>query len=204
MFAVLGVIYLGIATPTEAASLGVTMSIILGLTSRSLTWGVFKEAAMAAVGITCSIMIIYVGASFISMIIGYAGLPQKVSNIVTAGYVNRYVVLAMVFLLYIILGCFFDPTSMLVLTLPVVYPPLMALGFNSIWFGIALVVLVEAGMITPPVGMNLYVMQAIAPKYGVGQVVRGVMPFFYVLCLFLLIITVFPAIVTILPSYMME
>jgi len=172
VLAVLGTIYLGIATPTEAAALGVTMACILGLVSRTLTWQAFKESLKETVQVTCGIMLIFVGASLISMILSNVGIPNKVATAVAGANIPPYVVLLLTYIIYLILGCFFDPMSVLVLTLPVLFPVIVALGFDSIWFGIILVVLIEAGMITPPVGLNLYIIQGIAPKYGFDEIVK--------------------------------
>ena len=203
IFAVLGSIYLGIATPTEAAALGVTMTCLLGLANRTLTWKVLKEALDNALRVTCSVMIIFVAASLIAMILSYAGLPHKVANATISMQTSPYVILLVVYIIYLVLGCFFDPMSILVLTLPILYPAVIALGFDSIWFGVVLVLLIDAGMITPPVGLNLYIVQGIAPKYPFEEIVRGVMPFFLMLVLGLIIITAFPVLATWLPSQMM-
>lgn len=203
ILAVLGSIYLGVATPTEAAALGVGMACILGLAKRTLTWTAVKRSLINALRINTAIMIIYVGASCIAMILGYAGVPHKVANAAITAPVSPYIVLLFIYAIYLILGCFFDPMSILVLTLPILYPAIMALGFDSIWYGVVVVMLIDAGMITPPVGLNLYIMQSIAPKYPFDEIVRGVMPFFFLLLLALGLLTAFPALATWLPSQMM-
>ncbi len=152
ILAVLGTIYLGIATPTEAAALGVTMACVLGLISRTLTWQAFKNSLSETLQVTCSIMLIFVGASLISMVLSTVGLPNRVAAAVATANMSPYAVLLLTYLIYLILGCFFDPMSVLVLTLPVLYPVIAALGFDTIWFGIILVILIEAGMISPQWG----------------------------------------------------
>ncbi len=148
-------------------------------------------------------MFIFVGASLISMVLSTVGLPNRVAAVVATANISPYAVLLLTYLIYLILGCFFDPMSVLVLTLPVLYPVIAALGFDSIWFGIIVVILIEAGMITPPVGLNLYIIQGIAPKYRFDEIVRGVIPFFFIQLLAIGIITALPSIATWLPSTMM-
>jgi C4-dicarboxylate transporter DctM subunit len=158
---VLGSIYFGVATPTEAAALGATTAAILGLINRKLTWKVLKASLFETVLVTVSIMIIFVGASLIAMILSTQLIPQKLTQAVIDANVHPYLFLTAVYIIYILLGCFFDPNSILVLTLPVVFPAIKALGFDPIWFGVIVVVLIQIGMITPPVGLNLYVMKSI-------------------------------------------
>jgi len=202
ILAVLGTIYLGVATPTEAAALGVVMALILGLFNRSVNWRMLKICMSETVVVTVGVMIIFVGASLIAFIMANVGIPNQVAHWVTDATLSPYLALALIYAIYLVLGCFFDPMSIMVLTLPILYPTVIALGFDGVWFGIVLVILIEAGMITPPVGLNLYVIQSIAPKYRFESIVSGVMPFFLIQLVAIGILTVLPAIVTWLPSTM--
>jgi C4-dicarboxylate transporter, DctM subunit len=200
--AVLGTIYLGVATPTEAAALGVVMALILGFASRTLSWKVLRGSMSETVQVTVSVMVIFIGASLISLIMSQVGIPIQIAEAVAESTLSPYVILVLIYAIFLVLGCFFDPMSVMVLTIPVLYPVLLELGFDLIWFGIILVILIEAGMITPPVGLNLYIIQSIAPKYRFEQIVSGVMPFFLMQLVAIAIITLIPAIATWLPSTM--
>jgi len=200
--AVLGTIYLGVATPTEAAALGVVMALILGFASRTLSWKVIQGSMSETVQVTVSVMVIFIGASLISLIMSQVGIPIQIAQAVADSSLSPYVILVLIYAIFLVLGCFFDPMSVMVLTIPVLYPVLVELGFDLIWFGIILVILIEAGMITPPVGLNLYIIQSIAPKYRFEQIVSGVIPFFLMQLVAIAIITLVPAIATWLPSTM--
>ncbi|MFH0914012.1 MAG: TRAP transporter large permease subunit [Chloroflexota bacterium] len=150
--AVLGTIYLGVATATEASAIGVAVSFILGVVYRTLNWHSFKTAMMSTMLTTCSIMVIFVGASFIAAALARAGVPIRMAEFVTHLEVPALVILLIIYVIYLILGCFFDPMSIMVLTLPILFPTIKALGYDTIWFGIVLVMLIEAGMLTPPGG----------------------------------------------------
>ena len=201
---VLGTMFAGWATATEASAIGVVGSFLLGLFYRTINRQSFKTAILNTAVTTCSIMIIFVGANFIAILIAYAGVPLKMAGFVTSLAVPPLVIMLAIYIIYLILGSFFDPMSMMVLTLPILMPVIKTLGFDPIWFGIVLVILIEAGMLTPPVGLNLYVMQSIAPKYSFEQVVKGSMPFFLMQLAGLAILTAFPSIATWLPSIMFD
>lgn len=199
---VLGVIYTGITTPTEAAAIGVVGAIVLGIAYRSISLSIIKDSLIEATRISCAIMIIYVGAKVLTTVFATMGLPQALANFVVTHHFSPMMVLLGVYVVYIIEGCFLDPSSMNVLTLPIVFPMISALGFDAVWFGIAVVVLIEIGLLTPPVGLNLFVLQGIAPKYKFEELVMGVTPFVVVQALMLAILTIFPAIATWLPNLM--
>ncbi len=129
-------------------------------------------------------------------------LPRQLAMWVISLPLSGMLVMVLIYIMYIIMGCFLDGLAMMVLTLPVIYPVVMGLGFDSVWFGIILVILIEAGMLTPPVGLNLFVMQGIAPHYSFGDIVRGSLPYFALYCLLIVLLTAFPLIVLWLPSYM--
>lgn len=199
---VLGVIYAGITTPTEAAAIGVVGAIALGIAYRSISLSIIKDSLIEATRISCAIMIIYVGAKVLTTVFATMGLPQALANFVVTHDFSPMMVLLAVYMVYIIEGCFLDPSSMNVLTLPIVFPMISALGFDAVWFGIAVVVLIEIGLLTPPVGLNLFVLQGIAPQYKFEELVMGVTPFIVVQGVMLALLTIFPAIATWLPHLM--
>lgn len=191
---VLGSIYGGVATPTEAATLGVVGALILAAVTRSLTFESFGESLMAAVRTSCMIGFILAGAAFLSIAMGFTGIPRVLAGQVNAWELSPYALLLVLTLLYIFLGCFLDGVSMMVLTISVVVPMVQAAGIDLIWFGIYIVLVVELAQITPPVGFNLYVLQSLTGR-DILRVTRATMPFFFLLLLALVIITIFPQIV---------
>jgi len=202
IFMVLGTIYLGVATPSEAAAMGALFSLILCAGYRRLTWKVVKGALLGAVEITSWLLLIVIGAKIIAMALAYLQIPQALAEGIVALGVGPIMLLVIVSIMYIALGCFMDGISMMLLTLPVFYPMLMIQGFDSVWVGILLVILIEIGQITPPMGVNLYVIHGITGKKYLGDILRGAVPFVIIMALMIVIITVFPKLVLWLPSQM--
>ncbi len=198
---VLGLIYAGISTPTEAGAVGVVCALVTLVLYRTLSWQVVKEASWGALRISCMIMLIIAGASLLASTFGYLRLPQYLASAVAASGLSSYAILAILAVIYVALGCLFEGVSMLVLTMPIVYPMVIALGFNGIWFGIFLTVLFETCNITPPVGFNLYVLQQISGR-DIGFIVRNTIPFFLLMLVAIVILTLFPQIALILPNMM--
>jgi C4-dicarboxylate transporter DctM subunit len=195
-------IYLGLATATEAAVVGVVGSLGISWMSKTLTWSSFKESMMGATRLSCMITLIIAGAAFLTSMMAYTGVPKSLATAVIDMDVNRYVLLAFLVVLYLILGCFIDGISMIVLTTAVVLPVIQAAGFDLIWFGIFIVILVEMAQITPPVGFNLFVLQGITKK-NIFYIAKVSSPFFILMILLVAFITVVPEIVTWLPSKML-
>jgi len=204
MVTILGGIYLGIMTPTEAAACGAGLALILTIAYRKMTWSVLQKSLLDTVKTSTMVMIIIVAANMVAGTLGMLRMPDHMAAWVTSSGVSPLMVLMLVFLMYIFLGCFFDGISMMVLTLPIISPILFALGYDSIWFGIALVILIEMAALTPPVGLNLYTIHGLRPDRPIGEVISGSMPFFVLMIVALAIITAFPIIVTWLPSTMMR
>lgn len=204
IFLVLGTIYLGLATPTEAAAMGSVASILFCAIYRRLNWRVLKAATLAAVQITCWLMFIMIGAYVLAMGLSFLRVPRNLAGWVTALEIGRVYIFIMVCFLYIVLGCFMDGTSMLLLTISVVYPVMMSLGFDSVWFGIVLVVLQEMGQITPPVGVNLFVIHGISGKKYFRDIVMGSIPFFILMNVMVVILYIFPDLVLWLPGQMIQ
>jgi C4-dicarboxylate transporter, DctM subunit len=199
---VLGTIYTGLATPTEAAAVGVGGSLLIGLITKSLSWNSFKAALMASTVTTCMMCLIVVGASYFSTSMSYLGIPQRAVLAVASMHLHPYAVIFALTVLYIILGCLMDSGSMIVITLPFAIPMIKLAGFDLVWFGIYLVIMSELGQVTPPVGFNLFILQSVAKK-PIGYITRVTIPFMLLLLLSAAIITVFPGIPLWLPGQML-
>jgi tripartite ATP-independent transporter DctM subunit len=189
--AVIGSIYGGFATPTEAATMGVLGALILAVVSGSLTPASFMDSLMAAVRTSCMIAFILAGAAFLSIAMGFTGVPRVLAGYVEAWNLSPVGLLVVLTLLYIVLGCFLDGVSMMVLTASVVLPMVENAGIDLLWFGIFTVIVVEMAQITPPVGFNLFVLQSLTGR-DILQVTRAAMPFFFLMLLGLVIITAVP------------
>lgn len=200
---VLGGMYLGVMTPTEAAAVGAFIALLLGLAYRQLNWSGLKTSLLETVKTTSMIVFLVIGASMVTTVLTYSWATDKAAAWVTSLAVSPMIILMLIYLLYLIFGCFMDGVSLEVITLPVVYPIISALGFDPIWFAIVLVILIEIGMLTPPVGLNVYVIHGLRPSIPMTEVFIGIVPFFFVLLIGLAILTAFPIIVTWLPSTMM-
>ncbi|WP_339947839.1 TRAP transporter large permease subunit [uncultured Albimonas sp.] len=195
IFLVIGSIYGGYATPTEAATMGVIGALILAAWSRTLNLASFMDALMAAVRTSTMIALILAGAAFLSISMGFTGVPRVIAAEVKTWNLSAWELLAVLTLLYIVLGCFLDGVSMMVLTASVVLPMVKDAGIDLLWFGIFTVIVVEMAQITPPVGFNLFVLQGLTGR-DILKVTRASMPFFGLMVLGIVIITVFPGIVT--------
>jgi tripartite ATP-independent transporter DctM subunit len=201
--AVVGSIYTGVATPTESAALGVLGAMILSAWSGSLSRKVFLEGVNGAVKTTCMISFILMGASFLTVAMGFTGIPRALAETIGHMGLAPWQLIAVLTLLFIVLGCFIDGISMVVLTAAVILPSVRAAGIDLLWFGIFVVLVVEMAQITPPVGFNLYVLQSLTGK-DMFTVARASMPFFFLMVLAVGIIWAFPQIVTFLPAQMFD
>lgn len=200
---VLGTIYAGLATPTEAAAIGVGGAVVIGLITKSLTWDNFRGALRASTVTTCMMCLIVVGATYFSTAMSYLGIPQRSVMVVANMHLSPYAVVLALSVLYLILGCLMDSGSMIVITLPFAVPLIKLAGFDLIWFGIYLVIMSELGQVTPPVGFNLFVLQNVTKK-PIGYITRVTVPFMLLLLLSTLIITLFPGIPLWLPGQMIS
>jgi tripartite ATP-independent transporter DctM subunit len=197
---VMGSIYGGWATPTEAAGLGVTAALLLVLLQGQLNWRLVHESMMATVRVTAMTLLILIAAFYLNFIVGVLGIPEQISQAMSALDIPSWQTIVVLVIFYVILGCFLDSLAMMIATTPIVYPVVVALGFDPLWFGIFLVVMCEIALITPPVGMNLYVVQAVRGRGSITEVVRGVLPFLGCIFLLVAIMTAFPEIITWLPK----
>ena len=196
------VLVMGWATATECAAYGVFGSLVLAWTGGSLTRESFVESLMSATRVSCMIMFILAGAKFLSMTMGYTGIPRALAEWVGSLGLSPYTLIAVLALIYIVLGTALDGISMIVLTAAVVLPMIQKAGFDLIWFGIFVVLLVEIAEVTPPVGFNLFVLQNMTGKDS-NTIARASLPFFAMLVLCIAIVTAFPGIVTWLPDVVM-
>jgi len=199
--AVLGSIYSGVATATEAAAVGVVGSLILSAVQRSLNWETFRESLMGATRLYCMIALILAGAAFLTLAMGYIGLPRHLAEFVGSLKLTPFMLMIALSIFYIILGCFLDGISMVVLTMGVILPTVQAAGYDMVWFGIFIVIVVEMAQITPPVGFNLFVLQGMTGK-EITWIARVTMPFFFLMCAMVLLLWFAPQIATWLPSHM--
>lgn len=196
---VMGSIYLGWATPTEAAAVGVLMAFALAAGNRALNFRMLHEAFISTVRTTAMILLIIIAAFYLKFIIGILGVPQAMTAFVAAMDLTTLQFILALVVFYLILGCFIETLSMMVGTLPIVFPVVVFMGIDPVWFGIFLVLMMELALITPPVGMNLFVVQGVRRTGPVTDVFWGVLPFVVVVLVMVALITAFPALVTWLP-----
>ena len=199
--AVLGSIYTGLATATEAAAVGVVGSLVLSAMQGSLNWPSFRDALMGATRLYCMIALILAGAAFLTLAMGYIGLPRHLAEWIASLGLSQAQLIVALSIFFIVLGCFLDGISMVVLTMGVLMPTVNAAGIDPIWFGIFVVLVVEMAQITPPVGFNLFVLQGMTGK-ELTWIARVTMPMFLLMCLAIALIYIFPGVVTWLPQQM--
>ena len=197
---IIGGIYLGVFTPTEAAGVGAFGAFVFALWRRMLTPSIFLESVVATARMTSVLFILLVGALLFSNFVNLAGLPSALQRLVTEYGVSPLGVMVMILLLYLVLGCFMESLSMVLLTVPIFFPVVMGLGYDAIWFGIIVVVVTELSLITPPVGLNLFVLKSTIGNISLGTLYRGIMPFVAADILRLALLVTFPAIILILPQ----
>lgn len=199
---VMGSIYTGWATPTESAALGVVVSALLCLLYGRLSIRMLNESFITTLSITAMIMLIAAAAFYLNFVLGMLGVPDMLTEFVVGLEASPWQVIVILTLLYLLLGCFLDALAMVVGTIPIVFPIVVALGIDPVWFGIYLILMAELALITPPVGMNLYVVQGVRGEGNIIDVIQGVMPFLIIMVILVLLIWVFPSIVLWLPGFM--
>ena len=203
IIAVIGTMFVGWATATEAAAFGVLGALILAAVTRTLTWQSFKESLMGATRLSCMIMFILAGAAFLTKAMALTGIPTALAAGVQTLNLGPFGIIAILTVVYLILGTALDGVSMIVLTTSIVVPMVQAAGFDLVWFGIFIVLLVEIAEITPPLGFNLFVMQTMTGKEQT-EVAWASLPFFLMLVLTVVLITLFPVtLVTGLPEWLL-
>ena len=200
---VIGAIYSGYATPTEAATIGVFGALILAAAGRTLTWSSFIESLLAATRVSCMISFIIACAACLSIAVAFIDIPRVLSSWVGSLNLSAYGLLLALTVVFLLLGCLLEGISILVLSAPVVLPMVESAGLDLLWFGIFMVIVIEAAQITPPVGFNLFVLQTITGR-NIWHIVKATFPFFLLLVVAVILITAFPSIATLLPRLMMD
>ncbi|KPK87574.1 MAG: hypothetical protein AMJ94_16675 [Deltaproteobacteria bacterium SM23_61] len=201
IFAVLGGIYLGVTTPTEAGAVGAFSGLVLCLIQRNLTWKGLWTALLSTVRTTAFINIIVAGASIVSFVTHYIRLPELLTQAILDMQLTPYLVLSLFYLLYLLLGMLLDPISMMVMTVPTILPTVVALGFDPIWFAVVVTMACEMGLITPPVGLNLYILRGVSGA-SLDEIALGSAPFVVALLLNMALLTIYPELALWLPSLM--
>lgn len=201
IFGVLGSLYMGLATPTEAAALGVVGALLLSLFSGTLSWNTFSESLMGATRTSCMIGFILAGAAFLTVMMGFTGIPRLLAEWIQSLHLSPYALLAVLTAFFVVLGCFLDGISVVVLTTSVILPMIEQAGIDKLWFGVYVVIVVEMSQITPPVGFNLFILQGLTGHH-IFYLARAALPFFLLLLLAVALIIIFPEIVTWLPQHM--
>jgi tripartite ATP-independent transporter DctM subunit len=201
IFIVLGTIYLGLATATESACLGAVASVFVGFALGRLTWRGVWKALLETAKISGLLGLVITGGCILTQAVAVIGMPKQLVSVVTETAFPAALILAFTYLMYLVLGCFFDGISMMIMTLPFIFPIITKVGFDPVWLGIVMVLVMEIGQLTPPLAGNLYVMEAITGKeVRLGQLAVAVVPYWILLLLGLILITIFPQICLWLPN----
>ncbi|HEV7326709.1 MAG TPA: TRAP transporter large permease [Bosea sp. (in: a-proteobacteria)] len=198
-FLVVGSIYAGLATPTEAAALGVTGAMLLAAWSRRLTLSMLREAVEGTMKATAMIMLIIVAAAFLNFVMAATGITDAITGSIKGLGLSPVQMLVAIVVFYLILGCFMETLSMMITTIPIVAPIMIGLGYDPIWLGILIIVLVEAALITPPVGLNLFVVQSLRKSGSMNAVIVGSMPYVGAMAVLMLLLAIFPDLALFLP-----
>lgn len=196
---VVGSIYAGIATPTEAAALGVVGALLLATFSGRMSWKMIKEVLEGTMKSTAMIMLIVIGSAFLNFVMSATGLTTALTDAITGLGVSPITMLLIIVVFYLVLGCFMETLSMMITTIPIVAPIMIALGFDPIWVGIAIIILVEVALITPPVGLNLFVVQSLRKSGSMNDVLLGSLPFVIMLLSMVGLLAIFPDLALWLP-----
>lgn len=199
--AVMGAIYTGIATATEAAVLGVVGALIMSLAQGSLSWDSFKESLLGATRTSAMIAFILAGSAFLTLAMGFTGIPRALAEWIGQWQLSAWQIIVALTIFYIILGCFLDGISSIVLTMAVVEPIVRQAGFDMIWFGVFLMIVVEIAQITPPIGFNLFVLQGMTGR-DIDFIAKAAAPMFLIMLLAVVVLSVFPSLATWLPANM--
>ena len=203
-FLVMGGIYGGLFTPTEAGAMGATVLFLVAIIKRKLNRQNLVGALLEAVRISVMVLFLVAGANVFSYFLALSTIPMKVATWASVLEVSPYLIHTIIIIIYLFLGCFLDAISMMVLTMPVIYPVILALGFNPIWFGVIAVLMMEAGLITPPMGLNIFTVAGVAKDVPIETIFRGVAPFLLSIFAIVILITMFPKLALFLPNMMLR
>lgn len=196
---VIGMIYRGYATPTESAAVGVLGSLLLSMLQGGLNWSNFRASMLGAIRTSAMIMLILVGSGFLSLTMGFTGIPKALAETIQAWQLSPAMLIVILTIFYILLGMFLDGISSIVLTMAIIEPMVRAAGIDMLWFGVYLMIVVEMAQITPPIGFNLFVLQGMTGR-DIGYIAKVSMPMFFIMCLFVVILYLLPELATWLPN----
>ncbi|WP_227935250.1 TRAP transporter large permease [Alkalihalobacillus deserti] len=196
----IGGIYLGVFTPTEAGGIGAIGAFFVTLITRKLTWSKLLSSLDDTIRLSVMIFLILIGASIFGRFLALSQIPMKLTSFVGSLDVSPFVILALILFVYLILGMFMEGIAIMVLTLPIVYPMVTQLGFDGLWFGIILVMVINIGVLTPPLGLSVYIISGVVKDVPIQKIFRGVAPMVVVMVFFTILLIIFPEIVTYLPS----
>jgi tripartite ATP-independent transporter DctM subunit len=197
---IIGSIYKGWATPTEAASVGVGGAFVIAIMFSGVTWKMIVDSVIGTVKVTSMIMLVVIGASFLNFTLSAAGLSGELRAFLEGLGLTPFYTLLVIVGMYVVLGFFIETLSLMVITIPIVVPIIVALGYDPIWFGILMIVLIEMALITPPVGLNLYVVQAARRTGSMSDVMLGALPFVAAMFVMVAALIAFPDIALYLPG----
>ena len=197
---VIGGLFLGWFTPTQAGGIGAAGALVIGLVRRELNWRVFIESTRDGLRTSCMVLCVITGATVFGHFMAVSTIPFILADWLGGLPVHPMAVMGVIVFIYLIGGCFMDSMALVVLTVPVIYPVVVRLGFDPIWFGVIIVLVAEMGVITPPVGVNVYVIKGIAPEVPLEKIFKGIFPFLVAIIINALILMAFPKIALILPG----
>jgi C4-dicarboxylate transporter DctM subunit len=199
---ILGTIYAGIATPTESAAIGATLAMVIACFYRRLSFKALHGALLRTVALTAMIMFLVIGGNVLAFLLSTLAIPHYITEAIMALNVSKWSIMIIVNIILLVMGCLLDPMAIMVITLPIIFPIVTQLGFDPVWFGIIITINVEMGMITPPVGLNLFILKGSVPGVTMKDIVGGSLPFLLLLMLGLALIMIFPQLAIWLPGRM--
>lgn len=199
---ILGTIYAGIATPTESAAIGATLAMVIACFYRRLSIKALHGALLRTVALTAMIMFLVIGGNVLAFLLSTLTIPHYITEVITGLNASKWTIMIIINIILLIMGCLLDPMAIMVISLPIIFPIVTQLGFDPVWFGIVITINVEMGMITPPVGLNLFILKGSVPGVTMKDIVGGSLPFLLLLMLGLAIIMIFPQLAIWLPGRM--
>jgi tripartite ATP-independent transporter DctM subunit len=203
-FIVIGGLYTGWFTPTEAAGVGAFGALVITLVKRRLTWSNLTESLSQTTKTTAMVFLILIGAHIFGYFLTLSEIPEQLSILATEAGLNRYVILSIIIVMYIVLGCFMEGLAIMVLTIPIIYPLVLDMGFDPIWFGVMITLVMEMSLITPPVGINVFIISGISKDVPMYTIFRGILPFWFAILVCIIILMIFPEIALFLPNTMTQ
>jgi tripartite ATP-independent transporter DctM subunit len=199
---VIGGLYTGWFTPTEAAGVGAFGAFFITIIKKKLTWSNLTSSLAETIRTTAMVFLILIGAHIFGYFLTISQIPEQLSSLATEAGLNRYIILSMLILAYIILGCFMEGLAIMVLTIPIVYPMVLEMGFDPIWFGVIITLVMEMSLITPPVGINVFIISGISKDIPMYTIFRGILPFWFAMLICIILIVIIPQIALYLPLTM--